>query len=137
MSKRSAVLRRVSIVRLPLVGIIAAGKPLDNQQLEDWCSVRLPAGLRAEDHFVVRVSGDSLIGVNIQDGDYAVCRRSQQARHGQLCALLTPDGVTLKHLFIERNGWVALVSANPKFKPQLWRGEDIRVQGIVICIERD
>jgi SOS-response transcriptional repressor LexA len=134
--KRSDVLRRLKTFRLPLVGIIAAGSPLENQQQFETINVRLPHDIDPRQYFVVRVSGDSLTGVGIRHGDYAVCRRAQEARNGQLCAVLTPDGVTLKHVIFQRR-CVELVSANPRYEPMAYRHDDVSIQGIVVSIERD
>jgi SOS-response transcriptional repressor LexA len=133
-TKRTDVLRRVC---LPFVGIVSAGYPLNNDQLNDWCTVRLPRDARERDYFVVRVDGESLTGVNIEHGDYVVCRRTREARNGQLAAVLTPDGVTLKHIYFEPRGWVVLAPANPNFRALRFRADDVTVQGVVISIERD
>lgn len=130
----TAVLRRV---RLPLVGIISAGFPTDNDLWTgESCYVRLPRGARARDFFVVRARGESLIEVGIHDGDYVVCKRSNEARAGQLAAVLTPDGVTLKHVFYERQT-VSLVPGNKAFRTLRYHAADLLVQGIVVSVERD
>ena len=129
-----ALLRRV---RLPLVGMIAAGSPIDHQPwAEETCFVTLPRGARARDYFVVRARGHSLTEVGIEDGDYVVCKRGHEAHAGQLAAVLTPDGVTLKHVY-QKQDIVTLVAGNRAFHPLRYRAADLLVQGLVVSVERN
>ena len=129
-----AVFRRV---RLPLVGMIAAGPPFESDPwAEESCYVRLPRGARARDYFVVRAHGESLIEVGIHHGDYVVCKRGHEARAGELAAVLTPDGVTLKHVFYERS-IVKLVPGNRAYKTLRYHAGDLLVQGVVVSVERN
>lgn len=127
-----AVLRRV---RLPLAGEIAAGRPKESWSSGKWQMVRAPKGVRRSELFVLRVCGDSLIEAGIKDGSLAVCRRAQPQRNGELCAVLTPEGMTLKRLHWQCDGSVLLVAANRRYPPVSYQVGEISVQGVVVAIE--
>lgn len=129
--------RALGMVSLALLGEIVAGKPGEGFPRREWLRVQLPAHLRrARDLFLLRVRGDSLIEAGITDGSLAICRRMLPQGNGELCAVLTPDGMTLKYVHWQRGGKVVLRGANPKYKPVCYYAEDIQVQGVVVLIER-
>jgi repressor LexA len=103
-------------VDVPLVGRISAGTPiLADQNIEEYLTV--PTGFAgADDHFALRVSGDSMIGAGILDGDMVVVRRQNAAGEGDIVAALLPgaaeDEATVKRLHRE-DGRVVLMPENP------------------------
>jgi repressor LexA len=107
-------------VMVPLLGRISAGAPLlAAEQAEDW--LQLPTGYAGEDdHFALRVSGDSMVGAGILDGDVVVVRRQDSADEGDIVvALLTgpaEEEATVKRLHREA-GRVMLVPENPSMEP--------------------
>lgn len=78
--------------------------------------------------FAVKVSGESMIGAGIEDGDTAIISPQQVADDGDIVAALHDGGVTLKRYRVV-DGIPMLVPANPKFKPIL---EDFEIQGKLI-----
>jgi repressor LexA len=72
-----------SIVALPLVGKVAAGHPIE--AIENHETLDVPADMvrRPGEHFVLRVSGDSMIEDGILEGDYVVIRKQGNANNGQ------------------------------------------------------
>jgi repressor LexA len=112
--------RRPAGVTVPLLGRITAGAPvMAAEQAEDW--LQMPAGYAGEDdHFALRVSGDSMIGAGILDGDVVVIRRQDGADEGDIVAVLLPgpaeDEATVKRLHHE-DGRVVLVPENPAMEP--------------------
>jgi repressor LexA len=134
--------------RLPLVGSIAAGLPIEaveDRQYLDLEEVFVPgstgsrAGRAARpgasgDVFALRVRGDSMIEDQIADGDYVIVRRTDTARNGQTVVALLPEGdATLKRFYREKNG-IRLQPANADYEPI--RVKDCRIQGIVVGIVR-
>lgn len=123
--------------RLPLLGQIAAGSPLeaveDNQSL-DLESIFAPTPRSRAVHFALRVKGDSMIEDHICDGDYVICQQATTARNGQIVVALLPDGqATLKRFFKEKTG-IRLQPANASYKPILV--DQCAIQGVMIGIIR-
>jgi len=123
-----AMLAANDTVVVPLHGRIAAGLPME--ALESDQSLSVPAALLGPgDHYALEVSGDSMIEAGIHDGDYALIRRCEDARDGDIVvALIDNEEATLKYLRRE-SGMVRLDPANRAFQPQRYRPEQVRIQG--------
>lgn len=118
---------------LPLVGRIAAGRPIEavetqeSVDLEEMFTSRHPVG-------VLTVTGDSMIDEQIRDGDLVVYERRSNARNGDtVVALIDGEEATLKKFYKEKNR-VRLQPANPKYEPIFTSNVDI--QGVVIGVIR-
>lgn len=122
-------------VSVPLHGRIAAGLPVE--ALESDRSLAVPSALLGPgDHYALEVSGDSMIEAGIFDGDYALIRRCEDARDGDIVVALIDDSeATLKYLRREK-GLVRLDPANSAYQPQRYRPEQVRVQGRLAGILR-
>jgi repressor LexA len=107
--------------RLPLVGEIAAGGPLlAEENIEDYLAVPEPLSA-GDEHFLLRVKGDSMIEAGILEGDYVVVHRQQTARDGDIVVALagddeTADEATVKRFFRE-NGRIRLQPENSALSP--------------------
>src|SRR6266540_6573234 len=107
-------------VDVPLLGRVSAGSPvMAEENIEEYLAV--PAGFASEDdHFALRVSGDSMIGAGILDGDLVVVRRQDAADEGDIVAVLLPGAAeheaTVKRLH-KKGGRVMLVPENPTMEP--------------------
>ena len=122
--------------RLPLVGTIAAGSPIEAVEERESLDLEelFAQGARTGDTFVLEVEGDSMIDEHIRPGDYVICQRASTARNGQTVVALLPDGeATLKKFFRER-GRIRLQPANEAYEP-LYPTE-CHIQGIVIGVVR-
>jgi repressor LexA len=125
-------------MKIPVLGQVAAGRPIEFIPIVDWREIRPIKGARLNDHFAAaRVVGDSLMDDAILDGDYVVCLLTHEAYNGDLVIALTPDGLTIKYLHRQNGSVVLLRGANPEIPNQIWRGEDVLVQGVAKRIERD
>ncbi len=115
-------------VIVPLHGRIAAGLPVE--ALESDRTMSVPAALLGPgDHYALEVSGDSMIEAGIFDGDYALIRRCEDARDGDIVvALIDDEEATLKYLFREKSV-VRLDPANAAYQPQRYSANRVRVQG--------
>ena len=116
------------VVEIPLHGRIAAGMPIE--ALEGQSTLPVPAALLGSgEHYALEVSGDSMIEAGILDGDYALVRRTEVARDGDIVvALVRNEEATLKYLRRE-NGMIRLDPANGAYDPQVYRPDEVQVQG--------
>jgi len=116
------------VIAVPLHGRIAAGMPVE--ALESDRTLSVPAALLGPgDHYALEVSGDSMIEAGIFDGDYALVRRCEDARDGDIVVALIDDSeATLKYLRREK-AMIRLDPANSSHEPQRYRPEQVRVQG--------
>ena len=116
------------VIEIPLHGRIAAGVPIE--AMETSATLPVPAALLgAGDHYALEVSGDSMIEAGILDGDYALIRRTDSARDGEIVvALVRGEEATLKYLRRE-NGKVRLDPANSAYEPQIYNPGEVLVQG--------
>ena len=116
------------VVEIPLHGRIAAGMPIE--ALEGQSTQPVPAALLGSgEHYALEVSGDSMIEAGILDGDYALVRRTEVARDGDIVvALVRNEEATLKYLRRE-NGMIRLDPANGAYDPQVYPAHEVQVQG--------
>ncbi len=116
------------IIDVPLHGRIAAGAPIE--AIEGQTSMPVPAALLGPgEHYALEVSGDSMIEAGIFDGDFALVRRTDSARDGEIVvALVRNEEATLKYLRRE-NGRVRLDPANGMYDPQIYDAHEVVVQG--------
>jgi repressor LexA len=122
---------------VPLIGRIAAGAPvLATEQVEDYVAV--PADfVRSGEHFALRVTGDSMIGAGILDGDMVVVRSQDAATDGDIVAAVLPgpaeDEATVKRLSHD-GPRVMLIPENPTMSPFEMIGG--RIAGKVVAVLR-
>jgi len=126
--------------RLPLVGSIAAGSPIDaveDREHLDLETIFAPPGTNNANKFVLKVRGDSMIDCHIADGDFVVCEQRNAARNGDIVvALLDTGEATLKTYRPQRDGTVHLEPANEKYQPIVVRKEQLQIQGVCIGVIR-
>jgi len=118
---------------VPLVGRIAAGGPiLAEEAVEDVFA--LPKQLVGEGtHFLLKVSGDSMIDVAIADGDWVVVRQQPVAENGDIVAAMIENEATVK-TFKRKDGHVWLLPQNPAYEPI--PGDEASVLGRVVAVLR-
>ena len=116
------------IIELPLHGRIAAGMPIE--AIEGQGSLAVPAALLGPgEHYALEVSGDSMVEEGILDGDYALIRRTDTARDGEIVvALIDNEEATLK-TFRREGSMIRLDPANRHYDPQRYRPDQVVVQG--------
>jgi len=124
-------------VELPLLGMVAAGAPIE--ALTTGETMAVPDGFlrRNGSHYVLRVRGESMIEEQIRDGDYVVINDRQTADNGEMViALLDNAGATVKRYYRERDGRIRLQPANETMSPLYVHEDDVRIQGIVVGVLR-
>ena len=116
------------VLEIPLHGRIAAGAPIE--ALEGQNSLAVPAALLGPgEHYALEVSGDSMVDAGILDGDYALVRRTDVARDGEIVvALIEENEATLKY-FRREGSMIRLDPANRAYDPQRYAPSQVRVQG--------
>ena len=116
------------ILDIPLHGRIAAGTPIEALQGTDTLPV--PAALLGPgEHYALEVAGDSMVDEGILDGDYALIRRQDTARDGEIVvALVNNEEATLK-TFRREGQMIRLDPANRHYDPQRYRPEQVVIQG--------
>ncbi len=118
---------------IPLVGVVAAGRPVEAVENQDCISLD-PFFGATSDIFALEVRGDSMEGDDICEGDYVICRRTSKTTDGQLVvALVDNDNATLKRFYREP-GRARLQSANEDYEPIY--SSDCQIQGVVIGLFR-
>ncbi|MBK9657791.1 MAG: repressor LexA [Rhodanobacteraceae bacterium] len=120
---------------LPLLGKIAAGRPID--ALSGAERVQVPAAMRPRgEGYALTVQGDSMRDAGIQDGDVVIIEAREHARPGEIVvALIDGESATLKRLR-PRGGWIELESENPEHPTQRYAPERVQVQGVVVGLMR-
>ena len=116
---------------IPLLGIVAAGQPIEAILSHDTISV--PKDLQGLGRtFALRVRGESMIEENIQDGDIIIVSSQKTAENGQVVvALIDGNFATVKKFYREPE-FIRLEPANPQFKPIFIKTpERIQIQGVV------
>ena len=128
---------RVSAVELPLMGAVAAGMPIEAIRDDETVAVPDDFLRRRGSHYVLRVSGDSMIDEQIRDGDYIVVNARPSAENGEMVvALVDGDTATVKKLYREPDGRIRLQPANPEMEPMYYSADRVLVQGIVVGVLR-
>jgi repressor LexA len=123
------------VYAVPLVGSVAAGEPiLAAENIEQ--TIPLPPELGAEDTFILRVRGDSMIEAGILDGDFVVVRQQDTAQNGDIVVAMIDDEATVKRFFREIDGSYRLQPENAALEPILVTGGDFSIVGKVVALFR-
>lgn len=104
------------VLRVPLIGRVAAGRPILAQEHVERTLLLDPGLFRPRADFVLRVQGDSMRDAGILDGDWVAVQRSAEARSGQIVVARLDDEVTLKRLRHTADG-IELWPENPAYAP--------------------
>ena len=114
---------------IPLLGTVAAGKPIE--AIVTYDTVSVPKNLQGNGRtYALRVRGDSMIDENIEDGDIIIVSSQQTAENGQLVIALIEDTYSTVKKFYREADAIRLQPANPEFKPLIIT-ERIKIQGVV------
>jgi repressor LexA len=124
-------------VDLPLLGLVAAGMPIEATMHDETVSVPDDFVRRSGHHYVLRVRGNSMIDEQIRDGDFVVVRERRRADNGEMViALIDGTSATVKKFYRERDGRIRLQPANEALAPIYVHEDDITIQGIVVGVLR-
>jgi len=116
------------VIEIPLHGRIAAGVPIE--AFEGHSMLAVPAALLGGgEHYALEVSGDSMVEAGILDGDYALIRRTDVARDGEIVVALIEDSEATLKYFRREGAMIRLDPANRAYDPQRYAPDQVRVQG--------
>ncbi len=118
-------------VSLPLLGIVAAGAPIEAMEVAETFDVPQDLVSGSGESYVLRVRGESMIDEQIRDGDYVIVESRSHARNGEtVVALIRGSEATLKKFYL-RGDRVSLQPANSTMEPIDVPAEDVEIQGVV------
>ena len=125
---------RLFISKVPLLGTVAAGKPLlCEENLDGYVNLTEPFIRPGKSYFALRVRGTSMINAGILEGDLAVIEQANTALDGQIVVAVLDDAITLKRYYKESSR-VRLQPENPEMQPIYC--QDVRIVGILSNIVR-
>jgi repressor LexA len=120
---------------LPLLGVVAAGTPIESTESND--SITVPEEfIRRQNTFCLRVRGESMIDEGIRDGDYIIVEGRETANDGETVVALVNGEATVKKYYRELDGRIRLEPANVTMQPIFAAEEDLRVRGVVVGLMR-
>jgi repressor LexA len=124
-------------VELPLLGLVAAGMPIEAMTANETIAVPDDFVRRSGDHYVLRVRGNSMIDEQIRDGDFVVVNERRSVDNGEMViAMLSGASATVKKFYRERDGRIRLQPANEMMDPIYVHENDISIQGVVVGVLR-
>ncbi len=123
------------MVNIPLLGLIAAGQPIEAIQNKETIAVPQNKLPRSGEFYALRVIGNSMIDENINDGDIILVKQQSVTENGQkVVALIDNYEATLKKIYKEK-GYIRLQPANKTIEPIIIKKDrEITIQGIVIDV---
>jgi repressor LexA len=117
---------------LPLLGTIAAGRPIEAIAGQD--RLDLADYLLGPDRYALQVKGDSMIDAGILDGDLVIIEHCDSADDDAIVvALIDGEEATLKRLKRLQSGRIKLIAENPDIPPFIYSAKRVCIQGVVVC----
>lgn len=131
------VLNMAEAVRLPVVGVIAAGNAIEAiERVVETIEVPKQMLRSGFEHYVLKVKGDSMIGEHIVQNDYVVMRKQDTAENGDIVSVLIDNGeATLKKIYFEP-GKIVLKPSNPSMEPIELEPSRVRITGKLVGVIR-
>lgn len=125
---------KLYVGKVPLLGTVAAGKPLFSEEnFDGYVNLTEPFVRPGKNYFALRVRGESMLNAGILDGDLAIIEQSNSAVDGQIIVAVIDDAITLKRYYKESQR-IRLQPENPAF--QAIYCTDVRIVGILSNIVR-
>lgn len=122
------------VSRVPLLGTVAAGKPLlSEENLDGYVNLTEPFVRPGKSYFALRVRGQSMVEAGILEGDLAVVEQAQTAVDGQIVVAVIDNAITLKRFYKEADR-IRLQPENAAFQPIY--STEVTIVGILSNIVR-
>ena len=122
------------MVRIPLLGSVAAGVPIQAEEnFNGEIGFHKSMLKKNKEHFALLVKGDSMSGAGIHDADIAIIEKQETARNGEIVAVIVEEAAAIKRFFKE-NSRIKLQSENPNYPPRY--SQDVRILGRLSTIVR-
>ncbi|MDG5816241.1 transcriptional repressor LexA [Chitinispirillales bacterium ANBcel5] len=121
---------------VPLVGSVAAGKPITAvENLEGYVTLDRTI-FRGDDLFALRIRGDSMIDIGVLHNDLVVVRKKNTAENGEVIVAILEGEATLKR-FIKKKDCIILRPENPEYEDiVVHQGSDIQIAGKLVGVIR-
>ncbi|HXC53456.1 MAG TPA: transcriptional repressor LexA [Candidatus Limnocylindrales bacterium] len=127
--------RRPASITIPLLGSVAAGRPIEAIEGND--TIDVPQSLiRKRDSYALRVTGDSMMEEGILDGDVILVEERPDPRNGDVVVATVDGEATVKRFYREKNGSVRLQPSNAAYKPIVVENGDLKIRGGVVGLVR-
>ncbi|MCQ2248755.1 MAG: transcriptional repressor LexA [Treponema sp.] len=126
--------KRPYTAKIPLLGTVAAGKPLlCEENLDGYVTIAEPFVKPGKTYFALHVRGASMINAGILEGDLAILEQAEVASEGQIVVAVVDNAITLKRFYREAER-VRLQPENPDFQPIY--SKDVQVAGVMVGLVR-
>lgn len=131
--------------QVPLLGVIAAGQPIDVPSMERQNAgaqrmIDVPRDImrKGRQLFALQVRGHSMVDAMIADSDIVIMEQADSVNNGDVaaCWLENEQEVTLKKVYHEKDGKIRLQPCNPYMLPMFHDAANVRVQGRVVAVLR-
>ncbi|HBA88427.1 MAG TPA: repressor LexA [Geobacter sp.] len=117
-------------MELPLVGIVAAGRPVEAFQLSD--AIEVPSAMAGPGNVVYEVRGDSMVEMGIMDGDFVAVHPQANAENGQTVIAEVNGSITIKK-YVRKGNSIQLLPANAAMSPiTVSEEDDFHIRGILV-----
>lgn len=141
------------ILKLPLLGRVAAGSPIERREYNEFFELNRSLVPKPQESFVLRVEGDSMIEDGILDGDFLVVQSQNSANKGDTIVAMVEEEATVKNFFkhssdkakslsseerayVKAGKNIELRPANSSMKSMFYSAEDVNIQGILVGLVR-
>ena len=115
---------------LPLVGIVAAGRPVEAFQLSD--AIEVPSSMAGPGNVVYEVRGDSMVEMGIMDGDFVAVHPQESAENGQTVIAEVNGSITIKK-YLRKGNTIELRPANAAMQPiMVTENDDFHIRGVLV-----
>lgn len=122
------------LAKIPLLGTVAAGKPLlCEENLDGYVNIAEPFVRPGKSYFALHVRGASMANAGILDGDLAIIEQAEIATEGQIVVAVVNNAITLKRFYREEER-IRLQPENPDFQPIYTRY--VQIAGIMVGLVR-
>ena len=117
-------------MELPLVGIVAAGRPVEAYQQSD--AIEVPSAMAGPGNVVYEVRGDSMVEMGIMDGDFVAVHPQSVAENGQTVIAEVNGSITIKK-YVRKGDSIQLLPANAAMSPiTVTPDDDFQIRGILV-----
>lgn len=125
--------KEIELANVPVYTNIAAGEAIYmNEEIVD--DFPLPRNCINEDnHYILKIKGDSMIEAGINNRDYIVIRKQETANNRDIAAVAIDDSATLKR-FMKMGDTILLIPENKKYEPIQFRDDQVRILGVAVGI---
>lgn len=135
-SLREVIDQGLETAKLPLLGMVPAGGPVGAEEyVIDHINLDKQFVAHPEKSFMLKVTGESMTGAGIYEGDLVVATQKKEAKVGDIVVALIDGGNTIKRLVKGKDGKLYLKAENPEYN-DIYALTELKVQGVVVALIR-